>query len=286
MTSPAVGPEKRVADFNSQQAAYQKNAEMRGGYSEQTEQIRAERKAMTTIGENIQLREELATARKARDAAQELVEATRSELAKIEADGAQQAFSMGEAMGAAIRQKATLQSSLADARGECHRLKHDLDTEKLLRVNDAATIADLERRLREAEGQLKAQRSANASVTRAAETELRCYEAVLEQKYAAENAELEKMVLAKNDEIANLDKQLKAQTPGRLKRMHELSASEVDEIRAYVPYGDRVARAENVELRRTISLMAKTAAEVQDNFRLIAELAADPADQNRKENTK
>ena len=41
-----------------------------------------------------------------------------------------------------------------------------------------------------------------------------------------------------------------------------------------------------MELRRTISLMAKTAAEVQDNFRLIAELAADPADQNRKENTK
>ncbi|MBP6786695.1 MAG: hypothetical protein KA170_03830, partial [Candidatus Promineofilum sp.] len=91
---------------------------------------------------------------------------------------------------------------------------------RLLRTNDAATIADLERRLREAEGQLRAQR---------------------------------------------------------------LSAGEVAEIRAYVPYGDRVARAENVELRRTISLMAKTAAEAQDNFRLIAELAADPADEARKE---
>jgi len=41
--------------------------------------------------------------------------------------------------------------------------------------------------------------------------------------------------------------------------------------------------AENMELRRTISLMAKAAAEAQDNFRLIAELAADPADEKRKE---
>jgi hypothetical protein len=178
------------------------------------------RKHLNVTGDNIRLREELATARKARDAAQELLEAERQKCAKIEADGAQQAFSMGEAMGAAIWQKATLQSSLADARGECHRLKHDLDTEKLLRVNHLAAIEGLQLRLREAEGQLRAQR---------------------------------------------------------------LSAAEVSEIRAYVPYGDRVARAENVELRRTISLMAKTAAEVQDNFRLIAELAADPADEAHKE---
>ena len=233
------------------------------------------RKHLNVTGDNIRLREELATARKARDAAQELLEAERQANARLSESRA------------ILRNSAKGLSEIAHAyEDDLKATKAALDTEKLLRTNDAATIADLERRLREAEGQLKAQRSANASVTRAAETELRCYEAVLEQKYAAENAELEKMVLAKNDEIANLDKQLKAQTPGRLKRMHELSASEVDEIRAYVPYGDRVARAENVELRRTISLMAKTAAEVQDNFRLIAELAADPADQNRKENTK
>ena len=79
-------------------------------------------------------------------------------------------------------------------------------------------IADLERRLREAEGQLKAQRDYPQMVTVRGEP-----------------------------------------TPAR-----------------------RIL-AENAELRRTISLMAKTAAEVQDNFRLIAELAADPADEARKE---
>lgn len=224
------------------------------------------RKHLNVTGDNIRLREELATARKARDAAQELLEAERQANARLSESRA------------ILRNSAKGLSEIAHAyEDDLKATKAALDTEKLLRTNDAATIADLERRLREAESQLKAQWGYGQlwRDSQARRVDL-----------AAENAELEKMVLAKNDEIANLDKQLKAQTPGRLKRMHELSASEVDEIRAYVPYGDRVARAENVELRRTISLMAKTAAEVQDNFRLIAELAADPADQNRKENTK
>ena len=163
------------------------------------------RKHLNVTGDNIRLREELATARKARDAAQELLEAERQKNAALN--------------DKLINAEDTRASNASSALEQIGRVKEL----RLLRTNDAATIADLERRLREAEGQLRAQR---------------------------------------------------------------LSAAEVSEIRAYVPYGDRVARAENVELRRTISLMAKTAAEVQDNFRLIAELAADPADQNRKENTK
>lgn len=241
------------------------------------------RKHLNVTGDNIRLREELATARKARDAAQELLEAERQKNAAL-----------NDKLINAEDARASNASSALEQIGRVKELR-------LLRTNDAATIADLERRLREAEGQLKAQREAvrgpfgdpvwtSKGVSQWVSTDWANAKIEWSEgqriRLAAENAQLEKMVLAKNDEIANLDKQLKAQTPGRLKRMHELSASEVDEIRAYVPYGDRVARAENVELRRTISLMAKTAAEVQDNFRLIAELAADPADQNRKENTK
>lgn len=263
-----IGPEQRKADAL--------NADMRKGWAtgdyEQT--IEAHHRRLNA--ENIDLRGQLEMARKATSAAQELLEAERQKAAQSDA-------------------ARIIMRDVAD------KFSTALDTEKLLRVNDAATIADLERRLREAEGQLKAQREAvrgpfgdpvwtSKGVSQWVSTDWANAKIEWSEgqriRLAAENAELEKMVLAKNDEIANLDKQLKAQTPGRLKRMHELSASEVDEIRAYVPYGDRVARAENVELRRTISLMAKTAAEVQDNFRLIAELAADPADQNRKENTK
>ena len=146
------------------------------------------------------------------EVAQELLEAERQANARLSESRA------------ILRNSAKGLSEVAHAyEDDLKATKAALDTERLLRTNDAATIADLAKRLREAEGQLRAQR---------------------------------------------------------------LSAGEVAEIRAYVPYGDRVARAENVELRRTISLMAKTAAEVQDNFRLIAELAADPADEARKENTK
>ena len=248
------------------------------------------RKHLNVTGDNIRLREELATARKARDAAQELLEAERQKNAALN----DKLINAEEARTA----NATVAVKYLRKRDE---LRAALDTEKLLRTNDAATIADLQRQLREATSQLKAQREAvrgpfgdpvwtSKGVSQWVSTDWANAKIEWSEgqriRLAAENAQLEKMVLAKNDEIANLDKQLKAQTPGRLKRMHELSASEVDEIRAYVPYGDRVARAENVELRRTISLMAKTAAEVQDNFRLIAELAAYPADQNRKENRK
>ena len=170
------------------------------------------RKHLNVTGDNIRLREELATARKARDAAQELLEAERQTNANLN----DKLINAEDARAASGR-------AAVDLIERNKELRQALGTERLLLVNEKGANADLAKRLREAEGQLRAQR---------------------------------------------------------------LSAGEVAEIRAYVPYGDRVARAENVELRRTISLMAKTAAEVQDNFRLIAELAADPADQNRKENTK
>ena len=169
--------------------------------------------------ENIELRTRLDLMRKSKEAAQELLEAERQANARLSESRA------------ILRNSAKGLSEIARAyEDDLKATKAALDTEKLLRVNDAATIADLERRLREAESQLKAQR---------------------------------------------------------------LSAAEVSEIRAYVPWATKKERAradaaaaenaEIVELRRTISLMAKTAAEVQDNFRLIAELAADPADEAHKE---
>lgn len=164
-----IGPEQRNADFNSQQAAYQKNAAMRGEHAPDFE---AHHRRLNA--ENIDLRAQLDMSRKATSAAQELLEAERQKCAKIEADGAQQAFSMGEAMGAAIREKAAIQEKIGvlekereflltdnrENRSAKYRLMSALDTEKLLRANDAATIADLERRLKEAEAQLKAQREA------------------------------------------------------------------------------------------------------------------------------
>lgn len=112
-------------------------------------------------------------------------------------------------------------------------LRHALDTEKLLRVNDASTIADLQRRLHEAEGQLKAQRKAASGPF----GDTVWTDKGIPQWVSTDWA---------NEQFAKL-------------------------------------AAENTELRRTISLMAKTAAEVQDNFRLIAELATDPADEKHKE---
>lgn len=164
--------------------------------------------------ENIELRTRLDLMRKSKEAAQELLEVERQKNAALQ----QQLLT---AKHDAALTRVEWATSKDFVHSDWMKIEQAENAElRLLRTNDAATIADLERRLREAEGQLKAQR---------------------------------------------------------------LSAGEVAEIRAYVPYGDRVARAENVELRRTISLMAKTAAEVQDNFRLIAELAADPADEKRKE---
>lgn len=138
--------------------------------------------------ENIQLRDDLNLARQARDSLRQLIEVERQGNAELHAA---------------------------------------LDTERLLRTNDRATIADLERRLREAEGQLK------------------------------------------------------AQTPGRLKRMHELSASEVDEIRSFEPRWVIDARksgevlAENAELRRTLGMVGKYLDELK-------ELVNDPANPNGK----
>ena len=286
-----IGPEQRNADFNSQQAASQKNAAMRGEHAPGFDaNYILEARCVRLNSENIDLRGQLEMARKATSAAQELLEAERQENAALN----------DKLINAEDARTANASSAL-DQIGRIKELR-------LLRTNDAATIADLQRRLREAESQLAAQREAaprmyiaargQATVAQGYWHDIQALQATIRQLRAqietmpvtvrgeptvarrileAENAELEKMVLAKNDEIAKLDKQLKAR---------RLSAESVAEIRADVPYGDRVARAENVELRRTISLMAKTAAEVQDNFRLIAELAADPADEARKENTK
>ncbi len=119
--------------YKSAVEANKRNAEMR-------DEIDAIfRKHLNDTGENIRLREELATARKARDAAQELLEATRSKLAGLEAK---------------------YLSSWEDYQANAKLARTALDTEKQLRTNDAATIADLQRQLREAEGQLKAQREA------------------------------------------------------------------------------------------------------------------------------
>lgn len=124
--------DRRVSDFNSQQAAAQKNADMRGDYTAMPtlEQIHRRLNA-----ENIDLRGQLEMARKATSAAQELLESERQKVAQL----------------------TEARNIMRDTAGELSRA---LDTEKLLRVNDASTIADLQRRLREAEGQLKAQRDA------------------------------------------------------------------------------------------------------------------------------
>ena len=119
----------------------------------------SERRAKNYHAENIDLRGQLEMSRKATSAAQELLEAER---------------------------------------GAKYRLMSALDTEKLLRVVDAATITDLQRQLREAEAQLKAQRLSAKVVA-----EIRAYEprwAIDAKKRAevvAENAELRRTISLK-----------------------------------------------------------------------------------------
>ena len=213
-------------DAASQEASH--IAEMRGGHGPQwTDGQIAHSINRVTLAENIELRTRLDLMRKSKEAAQELLEAERQKNAALQ-----------QQLLTAKHDAAITRVEWATSKDFVHsdwmKIEQAENAElRLLRMNDAATIADLERRLREAEGQLKAQR---------------------------------------------------------------LSAAEVSEIRAYVPWATKKERAradaaaaenaEIVELRRTIDLMAKTAAEAQDNFRLIAELAADPADEKRKENTK
>ena len=200
-----IGPEQRNADFNSQQAAYQKNAAMRG---ENAPDFEAHHRRLNA--ENIDLRAQLDMSRKATSAAQELLEAERQKCAKIEADGARQAFSMGEAMGAVIREKAAIQEKIGvlekereflltdnrENKSAKYRLMSALDTEKLLRANDAATIADLERRLKEAEAQLKAQREAAPRMYIAARGQATVAQGYWHdiQALQAENAKLRKTI--------------------------------------------------------------------------------------------
>lgn len=224
----------------AEREADKRNAAMRGDYTAMPtlEQIHRRLNA-----ENIDLRGQLEMARKATSAAQELLEAERQKVVKFEAE------------------REYLLTDNREVTSAKYRLMSALDTEKLLRVNDARTIADLQRQLKEAEGQLKAQRDrmgtahdSNIEWYRQRRTEL-----------AAENAGLRETVESQEATIRQLRAQIETMP---------------------IPYNVRECREENIELRRTISLMAKTAAEVQDNFRLIAELAADPADEKRKENTK
>ena len=91
------------------------------------------RKYLNVLGDNIRLREDLATARKARDAAQELLENERAKIARLEA------------------QMATARGLLTLGTAKIAELRAALD---ILRVNDASTIADLRRQLHEAKGQL------------------------------------------------------------------------------------------------------------------------------------
>lgn len=269
-----IGPERRNADFDrqqaSQQAAYQKNADMRGEpYTTQprtpeetagflknnppAEPAKPDdiddilRKHLRVTGENANLRAELAQARKARDAAQELLEAERQANARLSESRV------------ILRNTAEKISKIAHVyQDDLKAAKGSLEMAQQLRVNDARTIADLQRQLKEAEGQLKAQRDrmgtahdSNIEWYRQRRTEL-----------AAENAGLRETVESQEATIRQLRAQIETMPS---------------------PYNVRECREENIELRRTISLMAKTAAEVQDNFRLIAELAADPADEKRKE---
>lgn len=293
-----IGPEQRNSDFNSQQAAYQKNAAMRGEHAPDFE---AHHRRLNA--ENIDLRAQLDMSRKATSAAQELLEAERQKCAKIEADGAQQAFSMGEAMGAVIREKAAIQEKIGvlekereflltdnrESKSAKYRLMSALDTEKLLRANDAATIADLERRLKEAEAQLKAQR-------RTAPLIVNGVEVPRDERGRVLLTDWERAVTARNDPLAWYREQrtrLAAQN-AKLVRTIESQEATIRRLNAQIEVMPVTVRGEptvarkmialeNIELRRTIGLMAKTAAEVQDNFRLIAELASDPADEKRKE---
>lgn len=306
MTQPSVGPEQRKVDAL--------NADMRGGYTapefgkfDDIDEIL--RKHLRVTGENANLRAELAQARKARDAAQELLEAERQKSAhfesvartantiahgikrelekeqqkraKIEADGAQQAFSMGEAMGAAIREKAAIQEKIGvlekereflltdnrENRSAKYRLMSALDTEKLLRANDAATIADLERRLKEAEAQLKAQREAAPRMYIAARGQATVAQGYWHdiQALQAENAGLHETV--KSQEVTI--RQLKAQ----------IEVMPVT-VRGEPTVARKVLEAELEEMRRTFRLIAGT---TKEYFDLITELASDPADEKRKE---
>lgn len=175
--------------------------------------------------ENVDLRGQLELSRKATSAAQELLESERAKVAKYEAE------------------REYLLTDTREATSAKYRLMAALDQEKLLRTNGAATIADLERRLREAEGQLKAGRKPSGPFG--------------DPAWASKGISQWVSTDWANEKITKTRREANAM------------------IDSY--------KAENAELRRTISLMAKTAAEVQDNFRLIAELAADPADEKRKE---
>lgn len=271
-----IGPEQRNADFNSQQAAYQKNAAMRG---ENAPDFEAHHRRLNA--ENIDLRAQLDMSRKATSAAQELLEAERQKCAKIEADGARQAFSMGEAMGAVIREKAAIQEKIGvlekereflltdnrENKSAKYRLMSALDTEKLLRANDAATIADLERRLKEAEAQLKAQREAAPRMYIAARGQATVAQGYWHdiQALQAENAGLHETV--KSQEVTI--RQLKAQ----------IEVMPVT-VRGEPTVARKVLEAELEEMRRTFRLIAGT---TKEYFDLITELASDPADEKRKE---
>lgn len=268
-----IGPEQRNADFNSQQAAYQKNAAMRGD-PQCTTQPRTPAETAEFVkhnppaehydpmprahdihrrlnDENLDLRQRLSMALKAKDAAQELLEAERQKNAALQSD--------------LVDEKEARQisgSTVVEYIGRLKELRNVLDTEKLLRVNDAGTIADLQRRLREAEGQLKAQRLSPTLAGPA--IGMMEIPAALWRERMAENAALRKTIEDQQVEIL------------------QLRAAPVT-VRGEPTVARKMIVLENIELRRTIDLMAKTAAEVQDNFRLIAELASDPADEKRKE---
>ena len=240
--------------------------------------------------ENVDLRGQLEMARKAADAAQQLLEAERQKCAKIEADGAQQAFSMGEAMGAAIREKADLQAKLEKERGffeteraAKYRLMSALDTEKLLRANDAATIEDLERRLREVTGQLVAQR-------RTAPLIVNGVEVPRDERGRVLLTDWERAVTARNDPLAWYREQRT-----RLARENALYRAQIAELRKVIESGAqtepvtvrgeptvarKVLEAELEEMRRTFRLIVGT---TKEYFDLITELAGDPADEKRKE---
>lgn len=156
--------------------------------------------------ENIELRTRLDLMRKSKEAAQELLEAERQKNAALN----------DKLINAEDARTANARSALENI-GRARELR-------LLRTNDAATIADLERRLREAEGQLKAQRLPAANVGGITGNTF--------HPWIAEAAKLKELT------------------------------------------------AENEELRRTIRLISGTACEY---LNLITELAADPADEKRKE---
>ena len=290
-----IGPEQRNADFNSQQAAYQKNAAMRGEHAPDFE---AHHRRLNA--ENIDLRAQLDMSRKATSAAQELLEAERQKCAKIEADGAQQAFSMGEAMGAVIREKAAIQEKIGvlekereflltdnrESKSAKYRLMSALDTEKLLRANDAATIADLERRLKEAEAQLKAQR-------RTAPLIVNGVKVPRDERGRVLLTDWERAVTARNDPLAWYREQRTRLAAQNAKLVRTIESQEVTirqlkaqievmpvTVRGEPTVARKVLEAELEEMRRTFRLIAGT---TKEYFDLITELASDPADEKRKE---